>query len=205
LDGLTNNAEKTLDTLTKYSEEDKKESRLTQDVKVIMTACANWADQLEQNQISPSLLNDIDEKSKKLETAIQNEVLALAIRVKQKQDVIIMLGKLSTKKPLEYFDDGKYYMRQEKWMDAKTNFTKYRTFVENGVKVTENKGADGGVRDPKEDTSLKYLEFIQDKINQGEGCPQSDDLIAVMSSFGTLGNNSYSAPWNEWQKKYGTK
>jgi len=47
LEGLLADLEKTLHTLSKYSDDDKKVSRLTLEVKVALKACSDWADSIE--------------------------------------------------------------------------------------------------------------------------------------------------------------
>jgi len=92
-ESLLGDLEKTFHTLNKYSDEDKKFSRLTLEVKVAMKACSDWADQIEQKKISPTLLADIEAKAKSLNFAISNEVLEQTLRIQKKQDELKKITK----------------------------------------------------------------------------------------------------------------
>jgi len=170
LEGLCADLEKTLHTLSKYSDEDKKISRLTLEVKIALKACSDWADQIEQRRISSTLLADIEGKAKSLGFAISNEVLEQTLRIQRKQDELKKIQSLSLKKPLEYYADGKYLITEKKWYEAKEQFLFYRNFVLQGTPVSSKDG-DGGIRSPKEDSHLKYLAHVESQLSEVENNP----------------------------------
>jgi len=66
-ESLLGDLEKTFHTLNKYSDDDKKVSRLTLEVKVAMKACSDWADQIEQKKNFSDLTLGYRSESKKFE------------------------------------------------------------------------------------------------------------------------------------------
>jgi len=129
LENLLGDLEKTYQTLNKYADEDKKDSRLTFEVKVALKACADWAELIDNKKSvwdsnsTKGLLDQIKAREKSLNFSIQNEVLEQAIRINQKQKVLAAIMKLDKKKPWEYYEDGKYLIGQKNgWMPKQILF-----------------------------------------------------------------------------------
>jgi len=150
-----------------------------------------------RKKISQTLLADIEAKSKSLNFALSNEVLAQAIRISQKQKVLAALQSLSLKKPLEYYEDGKYLINANRWLDAKTNFLMYRNFVEQKTPVTKTAG-DGGIRAPSQDSHLKYLTHIQDQLNAQGDKEEPNPILSTVPAHAT---NQYKRQWEMWKEK----
>jgi len=100
LENLLGDLDKTYATLNKYSDEDKKDSRLSFEVKVAMKSCSDWAEMIEKKKSTTGLLDAIEAREKSLAFAIQNEVLEQAIRINQKQKVLAGIMKLDKKKTM---------------------------------------------------------------------------------------------------------
>jgi len=167
LEGLLGDLEKTLHTLSKYSDDDKKVSRLTLEVKVALKACSDWADQIDGRRISPTLLADIEGKQKSLGFAISNEVLEQTLRIQTKQDELKKLQQIGLKKPLEYYEDAKHLINEKRWYDAKSELLKYRNFVKQNTPVSKKDG-DGGIKPPALDSHLKYLAYVETQLQLQE-------------------------------------
>jgi len=60
------------------------------------------------------------------------------------------------------------------------------------------KDGDNGVKKPAEDSHLKYLEYVQNQLN--EQMKEEPDPILSRVPSGTT--NQYSRLWAEWQKNY---
>jgi len=196
LEGLCADLEKTLHTLSKYSDEDKKISRLTLEVKIALKACSDWADQIEQRRISSTLLADIEGKAKSLGFAISNEVLEQTLRIQRKQDELKKIQSLSLKKPLEYYADGKYLITEKKWYEAKEQFLFYRNFVLQGTPVSSKDG-DGGIRSPKEDSHLKYLAHVESQLSEVENNPLFTQPLPGHSA--PKKKSEYEVLWEKWE------
>jgi len=110
------------------------------------------------------------------------------------------LQKLDKKKPWEYFEDAKYYIKKQQWMDAKTNLVHYRNFVEAKTPVISSTN-DNGVKDPKDDRHLRYLAAVEDEIQKTVStASEPDPLLSVAAPI----PNIYWVKWAEWKKTYGT-
>jgi len=200
LETFLKDLESTLPILEKYDDADKRESRLTFQVKVSLQACHEWAQLIENKKDTKDLPKVIERHAEELKKAISREILEQAVRANNKLTVIANMQKLDKKKPWEYFEDAKYYIRQKKWMDAKTNLVYYRNFVEAKTPVITSTN-DNGVKDPKVDRHLKYLAAVEDEL-QKEGTTPSepDPLLSVAAPI----PNIYHVQWGQWKKTYGT-
>jgi len=203
LEGFLKDLEYTLPVLEKYDEEDKRESKLTFQVKVSLQACHEWAQLIENKKETKDLNVVIKKHAEELKNAIARETLEQSIRANKRLKAIEAISKLDKKKPWEYFADGKTLFAQKKWMDAKTNLLHYRQYVAEGkVGVMSDENPDG-VKNPKEDRHLLYLAYIQDKLTAEDPLlskTPEDPLLSVASPI----QNKYWVEWKAWQKKYGT-
>jgi len=195
LESLLNDLEKTYGTLTQYTDEDRRDSRLTLEVKVALKSCSDWADQIEGKRISSSLFADIESKSKSLNFAISQEVLEQTVRINQKAKLLVALQSLDKKKAWEYYDDAKYLINQKRWLEAKTNLLAYRSYVESKTPIMSDKNPDG-IREPSKDNHLKMLEYVQNQLNaQG----QKEEPDPILSAVPQNAPNRYHKLWVDWQ------
>jgi len=95
---------------------------------------------------------------------------------------------------MEYYNDGKSFIAQKKWLEAKDQFLAYRAFVNNGTKVQTDDDDLDGVKDPASDGHLKYLVHIQDQLNNE--LSSQDPLLSAVRG------NIYKGPFLAWKKKY---
>jgi len=103
---------------------------------------------------------------------------------------------LIKKKPWEYYEDAKYCINKQKWLDAKTNLLHYRAFVENKSPVISDTN-DEGIKKPADDSHLKYLAYVQDQLN-AQDKEEPDPIL----SRATGKANRYTRQWEDWQKTY---
>lgn len=198
LESFLSDLDKTYQTLIKYSEEDRKDSRLTLEVKVSLTSCCAWAELIEQKKIPPNLVETIEQRAKSLNFVISQEVLEQTIRINQKAKILVAISKLDKKKPWEYYEDGKYLISQKKWLDAKTNFLAYRHYVEAKTPIMTDKD-DNGIKPPSVDSHLKYLSYVQDQLSE-QGTQEEPNPILSVAPAGK--NNQYKADWAKWEALY---
>jgi hypothetical protein len=197
LESLLGDLEKTFLTLSKYSDEDRKDSRLTLEVKISLTSCVTWAENINSRKIPPDLNASIKRRVESLKFSISQETLEQTIRVNQRAKILIALAKLDKKKPWEYYEDGKYLITQKRWLDAKTNFLCYRKFIDGKTTVMTEKD-DNGVKPPSEDRHLKYLAYIQDQLAE-QSKEEPDPILSVCSKPIV---NQYKRAWDEWEATY---
>jgi len=203
LENFLKDLESTLPILEKYNDEDKRESKLTFQVKISLQACHEWAQLIENKKPTTDLPKVIEAHAEGLKKAISLETLEQSIRANKRLVVIQNILQLDKKKPWEYYVDAKYFVGQKKWMDAKTNLLHYRQFVDGKTPVMSDTFPNG-VRDPKEDRHLFLLANVQDKLvaedpllSKGSDNP----LLSVASPI----PNQYWKEWFAWHKKCGTK
>jgi len=196
LEYLLQDLNATYDTLLKYCDEDRKVSNLTLSVKVMLTACHEWSQMIENRRVPRDLSKSIAEKREVLKSAIGRETLEQTVRIDQRTKLILVLTSIDKKKPMEYYNDAYYLINKKRWMDAKYNLMCYRNYVEAKTPVHSDT-FENGVCEPAKDRHLKWLMIIQDKMAEEQ---QSKDPIisSVMSCY----SNVYKKQWEKWEATY---
>jgi len=100
LEHFKRDLENTLEILEKYSDENKRESRLTFEVKVFMRTFYDWIDMLNNNRVPESFLDDIKAKVKDLDSALTLEALAQQVRLGRQQDMLRAIQMLDKKEAM---------------------------------------------------------------------------------------------------------
>jgi hypothetical protein len=197
LENFLSDLEKTFVTLSKYDDDDRKNSRLTLEVKISLTSCITWTEMIEKKKEPRELLETINKRVASLQMAISQEVLEQAIRVNQKAKLILAIQKLDKKKPWEYYEDAKYLISQKRWLEAKANLQHYRNYVEAKTPVMDEKN-DNGVKPPSQDNHLKYLAYVQDQL----AAQTKENPDPILSVVPTKTINQYQKDWENWQATY---
>jgi len=108
--------------------------------------------------------------------------------------------RLSSKQPLEYYNNGKFLITQQQWLQAKENLLAYQKFADGKLRnQLPSELGDVKVKDPHEDKHLEYLEFAQKKMD--EKLNQGTDEISLLLSVATK-DNIYTPMRVAWRAKY---
>jgi len=202
LENFLKDLESTLPILEKYNDEDKRESKLTFQVKISLQACHEWSQLIELKKETKDLPKVIEAHAEELKKAIARETLEQSIRANKRLIAIEAIMRLDKKKPWEYYTDAKYFFARKQWMDAKTNLLHYRNFVDAKTSVmTED--FPNGVRDPKEDRHLFLLAHVQDKLVADDPLLSKGPDNPLLSVAKPI-QNQYWNDWYAWKKKHGT-
>jgi len=196
LENLFTDLERTYETLQKY-DDDRKNSRLTLEVKISLKSCVEWSEMIEKKKVPKDLLKTIEKRVESLKFAISQETLEQTIRIQQRTKVIELLSKLDKKKPWEYYEDAKYLIGQKRWMEAKTNLICYRNYVDGKTKVMTDTD-DNGVKPPEKDSHLKYLAYVQDQL----AAQPKVDPSPILSVLPSKTINQYQKDWEKWEATY---
>jgi len=186
----------TLEVLSKYSDENKRESQLTLEVKVDMKLCYEWIDMFQQNKVPENFLVELGRKSRDLSTAIQLETLAQQLRLNQQAEMLKRIQMIDKKKPWEYYEDGKYLWGQKRLLEAKASFLCYRNYVLDEKVII----GDERIKEPSKDNHLHYLAQIQDQINQSNKELPENSILSVAPV-----KNQYWYLWEQWKDKHMNK
>jgi hypothetical protein len=197
LENLFTDLEKTYETLQKYDDGDRKDSRLTLEVKISLKSCVEWSEMIEKKKVPQDLLKTLEKRVESLKFAISQETLEQTVRIHQRTKVIELLTKLDKKKPWEYYEDAKYLIGQKRWMEAKTNLICYRNYVEGKTKVMTDSD-DNGVKPPEKDSHLKYLAYVQDQL----AAQPKADPSPILSTVPMNTINQYQKLWEKWEATY---
>jgi len=196
METLMNQLEKTADIIQSFDEKQRKVSGLPAEVKTSYQAILDWAEAIRLRQQPRDLVQKLDDRIQRLESAIKRETLGGVITIIKDVDELAKLVKIKQKKPMEYYLDGKAYLQEKKWLEAKAHFLAYRASVTSGTRVQKDDDDLDGVRPPASDSHLKYLVAIQDTLNSE--ISSSDPLLSAVRG------NIYRPLYLAWQKKYCT-
>jgi len=196
--------EKTATILEKYTDEQKNQSPLTAEVKQNMQACYEWATLIEKKTPPEDLLKKLKLKADSLNTAISLENLRFGAQTSQEVEKLTRLTLVGIKAPLEYYEDGKAYVAQKRWNEAKNSFLSYRQYVLDGL---ENKLPAGTkLKEAHVDNHLGYLEMCQNELNK---LMDSNKGMILSYQQGTAAptepENPYVKMKEDWLKKYSKK
>jgi len=190
--------EKTTSVLEKFSDEQKSQNQLAVDVKVAFAACATWGTWLEQKKSSETLLSDIKTKEDLIKSSLIREIFALAAAMDRKLESHSVRVSALTKKPLEYYADGKHGITQRKWNEAKNNLLSYRNFA---LASLEGKGKDEfEVKKPEQDKHLEYLEYVENQLNLLSKQSEVPEGLLSVAPAGPV--NPYIQLRIDWRVKY---
>jgi len=196
METLMNQLEKTADLIQSFDEKKRKTSNLPAEVKTSYQAILDWAEAIRLKQQPKDLVQKLDDRIARLDSAIKREMLGGVIDIKNDVDELAILVKIKQKKAMEYYLEGKAYVSEKKWLEAKAHFLAYRAFVTSGTKVQKDDDDLDGIRPPAVDSHLKYLVAIQDQLNSE--ISSSDPLLSAVRG------NIYRPLYLAWQKKYCT-
>jgi len=187
--------------LDDYNDDQKARSQLTVAVKVLFTDMETWATLINSGKPPQDLIQTIKRRIEDLDSSVQGEQLRFGRDIDNKLDVSNFFTKLGTKKPMEYYTDGKALLQQKKWVDAKTNFLRYQSYADAKRRNKLPKELENlEIKDPYEDQHLEYLEFAQKKLNEEMNTPDDPEMIGLMSK--TVYPNPYTAAKVEWRKAF---
>lgn len=195
LDVLLDELTRTTQTLTTYTSEQRKGSKLVWEVIACMGACYGALTGA-LTGIVDDLAQEVKKRLDNLQSSIARETLRTCCSTKELTKELLSTAQTSqmdTLYPGEYYSMGKGYLGLGDYINAQRSFLAYRRFVENKCKVRENDVDMRGIHAPKEDNSLKYLMMIQDKLNE-----HAQERCSMLS----IAPNPYREAWARWQKNY---
>jgi len=179
----------------------KKKSQLSVDVKTALVGVYEWSSLVDKGQFPKDLVANLNRKTDQLDESIQAEQLRFGRVLDGKVNLVTFFQKLNVKSPLDYYNAGKYLLKERQWLKAKDEFLAYQKFADakRHNKLPKDLG-DVQVKDPHEDKHLEYLEYIQkqidEKINEG-----TDEMSLLLSRTVTT-SNPYTPAKTEWRKAY---
>jgi len=186
--------------IEQYTDDQKKKSQLAVDVKTSLVAIYEWSDLVEKKRYPPDFVKTLQKKTDDLNESIQAEQLRFGRKVDSELNLVAFYQRLSAKQPLEYYNNGKFLITQQQWLQAKENLLAYQKFADGKLqnKLPSELG-DVKVKDPHEDKHLEYLEFAQKKMD--EKLNQGTDEISLLLSNVTK-ENIYTPMRIAWRAKY---
>jgi len=104
--------------------------------------------------------------------------------------------KCETEHPLVYYEQGKTLISEEKWIEAKNAFLRYRVFIE---------AKDERCKKPEEDNFLYHLAYIQAQLNAQNLDVNASEAEQIASVLPDAYENEYRKQYKAWIIKYPRK
>jgi len=123
METLMNQLEKTADIIQSFDEKQRKVSGLPAEVKTSYQAILDWAEAIKLKQQPKDLVQKLDDRIARLESAIKRETLGGVIHIIKDVDELAKLVKIKQKKSMEYYLDGKAYVSEKKMARSKKSFS----------------------------------------------------------------------------------
>jgi len=181
---------KTSETLKGYTEDERKKSNLYKEVTLGFLACEAWMKNIEQNRMPRDIEESLVRKTGRLQNYVTLEIVEKLseVSIAFNRMVADLKAKGDEKHPYIYYHNGKVYIEQMKWMEAKQSFLNYEHFVQ---------AKDPRVRKPEEDNFYYYLSYIQEQINlqNKEVC---DPIVTIVETP----DNKYEKKYQQWLKDH---
>jgi len=201
LENFMKSLERIATEIEQYDDDQKKKSQLSVDVKTSLVTVYDWAALVDKGHFPQDLVKTLQKKTELLDESIQAEQLRFGRDIDKKVNLVTFFAKLNVKSPLDYYNAGKYLLKERQWLKAKDEFLAYQKFADakRQNKLPKDLG-DIQVKDPHEDKHLEYLEYIQKQIDEKIN-EQTDEMSLLLSKTVTT-SNPYTPLKNEWRKTY---
>jgi len=171
------------------------------DVKTALFGVYEWSALVAPGPVPKDLVANLNKKTDQLDESIQLEQLRFGRVLDTKVNLVTFFQKLIVKSPLDYYNAGKYLLKERQWLKAKDEFLAYQKFADakRHNQLPKDLG-DVQVRDPHEDKHLEYLEYIQKQID--EKINEGTDEMSLLLSRTVTASNPFTPLRAEWRRVY---